>query len=177
MRQTGVLRSKFIWRASAFLFVAAVLLPIQQSAHAEGDGAGNNLTSQCKITLPERSTEFAARLSDNRYNSRISFKPAETLEVQLVSGAKGVYVAWYTAPEAAMIEMLDASGGMAAGVSTSGLFMKEPGRVGDSPVIGSGFYCDARYGAAAATGAQLKELLKKLPDGMTFELSLEKEDN
>lgn len=29
---------------------------------------------------------------------------------------------------------------------------------------------------SAATGAQLKELLKKLPDGMTFELSLEKED-
>lgn len=29
----------------------------------------------------------------------------------------------------------------------------------------------------AATGAQLKELLKKLPDGMTFALSLEKEDN
>ena len=30
---------------------------------------------------------------------------------------------------------------------------------------------------SAATGAQLKEILKKLPDGMTFELSLEKEDN
>jgi len=30
---------------------------------------------------------------------------------------------------------------------------------------------------SAATGAQLKELLKKLPDGMTFELQLEKEDN
>lgn len=29
----------------------------------------------------------------------------------------------------------------------------------------------------AATGAQLKELLKKLPDGMTFELSLDKESN
>lgn len=29
---------------------------------------------------------------------------------------------------------------------------------------------------SAATGAQLKDLLKKLPDGMTFELSLEKED-
>jgi hypothetical protein len=29
---------------------------------------------------------------------------------------------------------------------------------------------------SAATGAQIKELLKKLPDGMTFELSLEKED-
>lgn len=30
---------------------------------------------------------------------------------------------------------------------------------------------------SAATGAQLKELLKKLPDGMTFALSLEKEDS
>jgi hypothetical protein len=30
---------------------------------------------------------------------------------------------------------------------------------------------------SAATGAQLKELLKKLPDGMTFELALEKEGN
>ncbi|WP_199232438.1 DUF499 domain-containing protein [Azospirillum sp. TSH20] len=30
---------------------------------------------------------------------------------------------------------------------------------------------------SAANGAQLKELLKKLPDGMTFELSLEKEDS
>ena len=30
--------------------------------------------------------------------------------------------------------------------------MKAPGRVGDSPIIGSGFYCDARFGAAAATG-------------------------
>lgn len=28
---------------------------------------------------------------------------------------------------------------------------------------------------SSATGAQLKELLKKLPDGMTFELSLAKE--
>ena len=47
---------------------------------------------------------------------------------------------------------LDAQGRMVAGTSTSGLFLKEPGRVGDSPIVGSGFYCDARYGAAAATG-------------------------
>ena len=47
---------------------------------------------------------------------------------------------------------LDAQGRMVAGTSTSGLFLKEPGRVGDSPLVGSGFYCDARYGGAAATG-------------------------
>lgn len=46
----------------------------------------------------------------------------------------------------------DESGAMVVGTSTSGLFMKEAGRVGDSPIVGSGFYCDARYGAAAATG-------------------------
>jgi len=30
---------------------------------------------------------------------------------------------------------------------------------------------------STANGAQIKEMLKKLPDGMTFELTLEKEDN
>ena len=47
---------------------------------------------------------------------------------------------------------LDEEGKMVVGTSTSGLFMKAPGRVGDSPIIGSGFYCDSRYGGAAATG-------------------------
>lgn len=41
---------------------------------------------------------------------------------------------------------------MACGVSTSGLYFKHPGRVGDSPVIGSGFYADVEIGSAAATG-------------------------
>lgn len=47
---------------------------------------------------------------------------------------------------------LGEDGWMVSATSTSGLFMKEPGRVGDSPLIGSGFYCDSRFGAAAATG-------------------------
>ena len=41
---------------------------------------------------------------------------------------------------------------MSVGVSTSGLYMKTPGRVGDSPIIGSGFYCESGVGGAAATG-------------------------
>ncbi len=47
---------------------------------------------------------------------------------------------------------LDAQGNMAAAVSTSGIAWKYPGRVGDSPVVGAGLYCDNRYGAAACTG-------------------------
>ena len=38
------------------------------------------------------------------------------------------------------------------GRSTSGWKFKHSGRVGDSPVVGSGLYCDAKVGAAVATG-------------------------
>ncbi len=47
---------------------------------------------------------------------------------------------------------LDLAGDMVAGTSTSGLFMKKPGRVGDSPFIGSGLYVDSTIGGATATG-------------------------
>ncbi|WP_288304712.1 N(4)-(beta-N-acetylglucosaminyl)-L-asparaginase [uncultured Fusobacterium sp.] len=46
----------------------------------------------------------------------------------------------------------DKEGDMAVATSTSGLFMKKRGRVGDSPVSGSGFYVDNEIGGAAATG-------------------------
>ena len=50
------------------------------------------------------------------------------------------------------IVALDASGNLAAVCTTSGLAFKLPGRVGDSPLIGSGLYVDNAVGAASATG-------------------------
>lgn len=47
---------------------------------------------------------------------------------------------------------LDLNNSMAAGTSTSGLFMKKRGRTGDSPLSGSGFYVDSEIGGATATG-------------------------
>lgn len=47
---------------------------------------------------------------------------------------------------------LDVRGNMASGCSTSGLGYKEVGRVGDSPILGSGLYVDNEIGGAAATG-------------------------
>ncbi|CEO29749.1 N(4)-(beta-N-acetylglucosaminyl)-L-asparaginase [Paraclostridium sordellii] len=47
---------------------------------------------------------------------------------------------------------LDKNGKMCAATSTSGLFMKKSGRVGDSPLSGSGFYVDSEVGGATATG-------------------------
>jgi isoaspartyl peptidase/L-asparaginase-like protein (Ntn-hydrolase superfamily) len=48
--------------------------------------------------------------------------------------------------------VLGADGTIAGGCSTSGLAGKLPGRVGDSPIIGSGLYVDNDVGAAGATG-------------------------
>lgn len=48
--------------------------------------------------------------------------------------------------------VLNADGTVAGGCSTSGLSGKLPGRVGDSPIIGSGLYVDNEVGAAGATG-------------------------
>jgi len=48
--------------------------------------------------------------------------------------------------------VLDGESNMAGACTTSGLSYKLPGRVGDSPLIGHGMYCDSSCGGAAATG-------------------------
>ena len=45
----------------------------------------------------------------------------------------------------------DAGDGIGVVTSTSGWAWKYPGRLGDSPIVGAGFYADSRYGAAACT--------------------------
>lgn len=45
-----------------------------------------------------------------------------------------------------------ASGDIASVTTTSGLSWKIPGRVGDSPIVGAGQYCDNDVGAAGSTG-------------------------
>ena len=47
---------------------------------------------------------------------------------------------------------LDGSGTVAAGASTGGIDGMLPGRVGDTPLIGSGVYADNRSGAVSMTG-------------------------
>jgi N4-(beta-N-acetylglucosaminyl)-L-asparaginase len=45
----------------------------------------------------------------------------------------------------------DSARGIHAATSTSGWAWKYPGRLGDSPIPGAGYYADSRYGAAACT--------------------------
>jgi N4-(beta-N-acetylglucosaminyl)-L-asparaginase len=47
---------------------------------------------------------------------------------------------------------LTADGDIACTTTTSGLAFKIPGRVGDSPIIGAGLYCDNEVGSCGSTG-------------------------
>ena len=47
---------------------------------------------------------------------------------------------------------LDANGNLAAANSTGGIAHKLPGRIGDSPIPGAGFFADNRFGAVVTTG-------------------------
>jgi len=47
---------------------------------------------------------------------------------------------------------IDAKGDVASVTTTSGMSWKIPGRVGDSPIVGAGQYCDNLVGAAGSTG-------------------------
>jgi N4-(beta-N-acetylglucosaminyl)-L-asparaginase len=61
---------------------------------------------------------------------------------------RGVPFAWGTIHCSAVT----GAGDLGSCTTTSGLSFKIPGRVGDSPIIGAGMYCDNAVGAAGATG-------------------------
>lgn len=49
-------------------------------------------------------------------------------------------------------DIVDLNGDLSSVTTTSGLAYKIPGRVGDSPIIGAGQFCDNDVGAAGSTG-------------------------
>ena len=72
-----------------------------------------------------------------------------------VHGGKELYFDSFGVPHTyGTINMnaVDAKGDIGSVTTTSGLSWKIPGRVGDSPLIGAGQYCDNDVGAAGSTG-------------------------
>lgn len=94
----------------------------EKFAHKEGFERKNMLTDRAKIHYRKRVKELSQEI-----------KP-------------------YSGHDTVGMVCLDQSGKMTAATSTSGLFMKKKGRVGDSPIAGSGFYADSEIGGASATG-------------------------
>ena len=64
---------------------------------------------------------------------------------------------------------IDKNGDISGGCTTSGLAYKMAGRVGDSPIIGSGLFVDNEIGAATATGLG-EEVLKTVGSFLIVEL-------
>lgn len=64
---------------------------------------------------------------------------------------------------------IDKNGNLSGGCTTSGLAYKMAGRVGDSPIIGSGLFVDNEVGAATATGLG-EEVLKTVGSFLIVEL-------
>lgn len=95
----------------------------EKFAHKEGFERKNMLTSRAKI----------------HYKNRL--KEVQQQDIKPYSGHDTVGMV-----------CLDTKGKMTSATSTSGLFMKKKGRVGDSPICGSGFYVDSQVGGASATG-------------------------
>ncbi|MCA9127018.1 MAG: N(4)-(beta-N-acetylglucosaminyl)-L-asparaginase [Planctomycetales bacterium] len=81
----------------------------------------------------------------------------------LTDDARAAWEKWKSAQQAGVSDKadnhdtiallgVDAQRRLVGGCSTSGLSFKLPGRVGDSPIVGSGLYVDGQVGAAGATG-------------------------
>lgn len=64
---------------------------------------------------------------------------------------------------------IDKNGDISGGCTTSGLAFKMAGRVGDSPIIGSGLFIDNEIGGATATGLG-EEVLKTVGSFLIVEL-------
>lgn len=92
-------------------FCALLLLPLApMSAQAEETQPSGECTAESTFSLPESKATLAARLTDGRYNSRVTFTKDETLVLTPAAGARGLYVAWHTVPAACIVSALDASG-------------------------------------------------------------------
>jgi N4-(beta-N-acetylglucosaminyl)-L-asparaginase len=93
----------------------------------------------------------------SRFAFKLGFPEATDL---LTKKSKADWEAWKARPEkhdfwghdTIGMVALDKNGDLACGCTTSGLAFKIAGRVGDSPIVGAGAYCDGEVGGAASTG-------------------------
>lgn len=104
-----------------------------------GDGArrfaetkGMRLCAQAELTVPREVERFRKLQQTPDYHLSDGFTPDPVGTVGAVA--------------------IDADGNVAAATSTGGVHFKLPGRVGDSPLVGSGAYADNQTGAASVTG-------------------------
>ena len=100
-----------------------------------GEGARQFAISE-GMPLEEEKLSEQAEERYNEWKEEEEYRPIINIENHDTIGMVGV----------------DADGNLAGSCTTSGMSFKMHGRVGDSPIIGSGLYVDDEVGAATATG-------------------------
>ena len=114
-----------------------------------------------KELLTEKARELWLRWKETMSERDDRFPPPDPVEDEIetgrADGAPGDDVASY---EGELVRhwgtihcsALSVRGEIACTTTTSGLSWKIPGRVGDSPIVGAGLYCDQEAGSAGSTG-------------------------
>ncbi len=101
--------------------------------------------------LVGRGAEEYALVNGHKQKNMLTKRALELYEARVLEVEK-TKLTPYSGHDTVCILGMDKAGSISVGTSTSGLFMKETGRVGDSPISGSGFYANSDSGACAATG-------------------------
>ena len=115
---------------------------------AEDDG-------QARLLVAEGAERYAAEIGLPSVDPQVLIVDRERRRYDRLGGERGFHTsnafAGGTPRGTVGCTVLDASGRLAAGTSTGGAPCTRPGRVGDSPLVGAGFYADGQS-AASATG-------------------------
>jgi N4-(beta-N-acetylglucosaminyl)-L-asparaginase len=109
-------------------------------ANLNPDDAWLDHPDDVKIATPARPPRTSSRMP--------AFRQGDASDTHLFYDARGVAHTYGTIN----MNAVTASGDVGSVTTTSGLSWKIPGRIGDSPIIGAGQYCDNDVGAAGSTG-------------------------
>jgi N4-(beta-N-acetylglucosaminyl)-L-asparaginase len=109
-------------------------------ANLNPDDAWLDHPDDVKIATPTRPPRTSSRMP--------AFRDGDAGDTHLFHDANGVAHTYGTIN----MNAVTASGDIGSVTTTSGLSWKIPGRIGDSPIIGAGQYCDNDVGAAGSTG-------------------------
>lgn len=114
-------------------------LLVGTGAEAFAEAAGFELVDNETLIVERERARFARLRDDDAFHTSRAFSGGEA-------------AAGDAAPRGTVgCVALDATGMLAAATSTGGAPYTRPGRVGDSPLVGAGYYADA-HAAASATG-------------------------
>lgn len=131
--------------------VARKVMEVTPHVILSGDGATQFAVNQgfIKENLMTKKSiqEWTEWLKESKYEPKINIERHDTIGMLAI----------------------DMNGNISGGCSTSGLAYKMAGRVGDSPIIGSGLYVDNEVGAATATGMG-EAILKSVGSFLIVEL-------